>query len=56
MSKRLYRDPNLIKRFLSKLRQFRRVATCYDKLATNFLAMVQLASMGLWLSAPESTP
>jgi transposase len=40
---------------ISKLKHFRRVATRYDKLAANFLAMVQLASMRLWLSAYEST-
>lgn len=34
---------------------FRRVATRYDKLAENFLAMVQLASMRLWLRVYEST-
>jgi transposase len=55
-SKRLYRERNLIERFFSKLKHFRRVATRYDKLATNFLAMVQLASMRLWLRAYESTP
>src|SRR5262249_9201060 len=41
-SKRLYRERNLIERFFSKLKHFRRVATRYDKLAANFLAMVQL--------------
>jgi len=54
-SKRLYRERNLIERFFSKLKHFRRVATRYDKLAENFLAMVQLASMRLWLRAYEST-
>jgi transposase len=54
-SKRLYRERNLIERFFSKLKHFRRVATRYDKLASNFLAMVQLASMRLWLRAYEST-
>lgn len=54
-SNRLYRERNLIERFLSKLKHFRRVATRYDKLAANFLAMVQLASMRLWLRAYEST-
>ena len=48
-SKRLYRE-----RFFSKLKHFRRVATRYDKLAANFLAMIQLASMRLWLRAYES--
>ena len=42
-------------RFFSKLKHFRRVATRYDKLAANFLAMVQLASMRLWLRAYHST-
>lgn len=46
---------NLIGRFFSKLKHFRRIATRYDKLAANFLAMVQLASMRLWLRAYEST-
>lgn len=54
-SKRLYRDRNLIERFFSKLKHFRRIATRYDKLAENFLAMVKLASMRLWLRAYEST-
>jgi hypothetical protein len=54
-SKRLYRERNLIERFFSKLKHFRRVATRYDKLAANFLAMVQLASMRLWLRAYDST-
>jgi transposase len=51
----LYRQRNLVERFLSKLKNFRRIATRYDKLAENFLAMVQLASMRLWLRAYEST-
>ena len=46
-SKRLYRERNLIERFFSKLKHFRRVATRYDKLAANFLAVIQLASMRL---------
>ena len=54
-SKRLYRERSLIERFFSKLKHFRRVATRYDKLAANFLAMVQLASLRLWLRAYEST-
>lgn len=51
----LYRERNLIERFFSKLKNFRRVATRYDKLAENFLAMVQLASVRLWLRVYEST-
>ncbi|GEO17499.1 hypothetical protein MAE02_51950 [Microvirga aerophila] len=44
----------MIERFFSKLKHFRRVATRYDKLTANFLAMVQLASMRMWLRAYES--
>jgi transposase len=54
-SKRLYRARNLIERFFSKLKHFRRIAIRYDKLAANFPAMVQLTSMRLWLRAYEST-
>lgn len=54
-SKTLYRERNIIERFFSKLEHFRRVATRYDKLAANFLAMVKLASVQLWLRAYEST-
>jgi transposase len=50
----IYRQRNLIERFFCKLKQFRRVATCY-KLARNFLAAVLIASTRLWLRAYEST-
>tara|TARA_Y100000815_G_scaffold264122_1_gene279433 strand:+ start:451 stop:627 length:177 start_codon:yes stop_codon:yes gene_type:complete len=48
-------ERRVIERFSSKLKHSRHVATRYDKLAANFLAMVQLASMRLWLRAYEST-
>jgi transposase len=54
-SKTLYRERNQVERFFSKLKHFRRIATRYDKLADNFLAMVKLASTRLWLRAYEST-
>ena len=34
----LYKERNLIERFFNKLKQFRRVATRYDKLIVNFMA------------------
>jgi transposase len=52
----LYRARNLIERFFSKIKQCRRVATRYDKLAANYLAFVKLASIRIWLRANESTP
>ena len=39
----LYCERNLVERFFNKLKHFRAIATRYDKLATNFLAGVQLA-------------
>src|SRR5262249_49494396 len=52
----LYRDRNRIERFFNRIKQCRRVATRYDKLAANYLAFVQLASIRLWLRSYESTP
>ena len=39
-----------------KIKQCRRVATRYDKLAANYLAFLKLASIRIWLRANESTP
>jgi hypothetical protein len=52
----LYRARNLVERFFNKIKQCRRVATRYDKLAANYLAFVQLASIRVWLRANESAP
>src|SRR5712664_1475712 len=51
----LYRARNLIERFFNKIKQCRRVATRYDKLAANYLAFIKLASIRIWLRANEST-
>jgi transposase len=47
----LYSEHNLIEGFVSKLKYFKHVATRHDRLTENFLAMVQLAPMRLWLRA-----
>ena len=54
-SKWLYRQRNLVERFFSKLKQFRGIATRYDKNPLNFLAAVKLASTRIWLRSYEST-
>ena len=46
---------NLIGRFFNKIKQCRRVATRYDKLAANYLAFVKLASIRIRLRANEQT-
>ncbi len=51
----LYRARNLVERSFNKIKHCRRVATRYDKLAANYLAFVQLASIRLWPSVNEST-
>lgn len=43
-----YRQRNLIERMFARLKDFRRVATRYDKLARNFLAGVLIAAILLW--------
>ncbi len=50
----LYRLRNRIERGFTKLKQFRRIATRYEKLAANFLAMIKIATIRLWLRAYKS--
>jgi transposase len=50
----LYRYRNLVERFYNKLKQFRAIATRYDKRDDNFLASIQLASIRIWLRHNES--
>ena len=44
-----YKDRNLVERFWAQIKQYRRVATRYDKKARNFLAFVQVASIMILL-------
>lgn len=45
----LYRERNLCERFWSKVKQYRRVATRYEKKAANFLAFVKVAAIMVML-------
>jgi transposase len=45
---RTYRERNLIERMFCRLKDFRRIATRYDKLARNFLAGAMLAAALIW--------
>jgi len=49
LDKHLYAQRHLIECCFSKLKQFRRVATRYEKTARNYLAVVTLAAIVLWL-------
>lgn len=54
-SRFLYKARNLVERFFNKAKQFRRIATRYDKLAENYLAALKLVSTRIWLRGDEST-
>jgi transposase len=44
-----YKDRNLVERFWGRVKQYRRVATRYEKTARNFLGFIHLASVMLLL-------
>jgi len=46
---RIYKERNLIERFFAKLKQFRRVATQYDKLLANFRGFILIAAITIWI-------
>jgi transposase len=46
----LYAARHLIENFFAKLKQFRGIATRYDKIARNNLAAVHLAASVIWLN------
>ncbi len=47
--RRAYRERNRIERLINCLKQFRRIATRYEKRAANYLAMLTIAAIILWL-------
>ena len=47
--KDLYKARHLIENFFAKLKQYRAIATRYDKRATNFLGAIYLAASVIWL-------
>ncbi|MBP2492729.1 transposase [Methylobacterium sp. PvP062] len=44
-----YRQSNKVERLIGRLKQYRRIATRYEKLAANYLAIVTLGMTMLWL-------
>lgn len=47
--KELYKARHLIENFFAKLKQFRAIATRYDKTKQNFLAAIHFAAVCIWL-------
>jgi transposase len=46
---RRYRDHNHVERLFNCLKQFRRIATRYDKTAMSFFGFLALAAVHVWL-------
>jgi transposase len=44
-----YRERNVVERQINRLKQFRRIAPRYEKRAANYLAMLTVAAILLWL-------
>jgi transposase len=49
LNRRLYRKRYLVEVFFHRLKRFRAIATRYDKSVRNFLALVHLACITMWL-------
>ncbi|WP_429594471.1 IS5 family transposase [Sphingomonas zeicaulis] len=47
----LYRQRNLVERFFNRIKQFRGIATRYEKDAANYLAAIKLICVRLWCNA-----
>jgi len=50
LDRNLYAERHLIENFFARLKQFRAIATRYDKTARNFLAAVYMAACVIWLN------
>lgn len=46
----LYRERNAVERYFARIKQYRRVATRYDKKASNYLGFVWAASIAVMLA------
>ncbi|WP_146242350.1 transposase, partial [Acaryochloris thomasi] len=46
----LYKARHLIENFFAKIKQYRAIATRYDKRAVNFLGAIYLAASVIWLN------
>lgn len=54
LNKSAYKKRNAVERFFNKMKHYRAVATRYEKHANNFLALVKLAAVQIWIRSYES--
>ena len=52
--KAAYRGRNVVERAVAKLKEFRRIATRYEKLASSYCAMLSIANIVLYLRLLDS--
>lgn len=45
----LYQERNRVERLINRLKQYRRIATRYEKYAVNYLAILMIGAIRLWL-------
>ena len=50
-SPRVYRQRNLVERFFNRIKQFRGLATRYDRRPENYLAALKLAAIRIWIAS-----
>ena len=46
----LYKERHLVENFFARLKQYRAIATRYDKTARNFLGAIHLTAAVIWLN------
>ena len=46
---RAYKDRNRVERMFNRIKQFRRIATRYDKTAASYMGFITLAAAKLWM-------
>lgn len=47
----VYRQRNLVERFFNRIKNFRGLATRYDRTPANYLAALKLAAVRIWIAA-----
>ena len=55
-NKGIYRQRNKVERMFGRIKEFRRIATRYEKRASNYAAMITIAAIFLWSQGFAYTP